>query len=459
MSFEERYKNRNFIQLLDNKDVKQFILSYPNTNSRRSIATHLYSLYTEAKALNPQFTFDSLFKSEPIEARRTLWSIVISYIGKKKYRTANTTKVYGKALYDFVNEKNNLTIRYRRNQQVPNIKVKPVEVPEHQQVYRLVDYCTHLKVKTLIALSYVSGTKGEGLRNLRIKDITDALNRQSKLREELTTELKSTSDFEAIKDLEELVSNLPLVIKITPELYPKRFRTASSEWYPCLVSSDVQKLLVKFYKRRIEETDNPNSLLFVTSNGTRYTHSRLSYLIKYNIKKFSKSNNGELKHTSPSMLRKSFFNRLISYGMKDIFREYLMGHSIGIKGSYFEWDLQKKEILLQYVRCNFNRNGNGVSRELTRIREDSISKDERIQQLENELSYFKSKEYTNDLVATVANSLKADTFDVVYKPKKTKTISVVIPIDSGKELKRLMKEGYNIAGSDDDNFYLEKEID
>jgi integrase len=76
--------------------------------------------------------------------------------------------------------------------------------------------------------------------------------------------------------------------------------------------------------------------------------------------------------------------------------------------------------------------------ELNTVKQKEQQKDERIKQLESQLEYFKSKEYTNNLVASVARTLKADDFDIVYKPKKTKSISVTIPIDSGKEPKQFL---------------------
>lgn len=456
MSFEEKYRNRNFIKLFENRDIKKFILNYPNETSRRSILSHLYSFYTEAKKLDPEFTFERFFESNPLEARETIWGTVLSFINLRKYRTANTSKVYGKALYDFVNEEKGISINFRRNQQVPSIKVKAVEVPTHQQIYRLIDYCTHLKVKAIIALSYVSGTKAEGIRNLRIKDVKDALKRQQEFKQQLEDELKEARDVDTIKELEELLSNLPLVIKITAELYPKRFRNATSDWYPAIVSKDAQELLLKHYNRRLIQVDSEDSLLFVTlKNNRRYSQPRLSYLIKYNIKKFSKSNNGELKHTSPSMLRKAFFNKLIAGGMKDIYREVLMGHDIGVKSHYFEWDIQRKEILLTYIRCHFDRNGtNGITREITRIKEDSQTKDERIKLLEKELNYFKSPAFTKDILAEI----KSNGFKLPDETKPKKVITKVIDIGDKEAWKKLNAEGYVLVASDDEHFVLEKEI-
>ena len=150
--------------------------------------------------------------------------------------------------------------------------------------------------------------------------------------------------------------------------------------------------------------------------------------------------------------------------MKDLYREYLMGHTLGVKKHYFNWQSQKLDILYQYLHCNFNKKNGNYGEQISTLREDSKSKDEEIaklrkqlEQQEKDLNYFKSEKFTNSLISKIAES-KGTVFDIIDN-KESKTVQVKIPIDSGKELKRLINEGYSIEASDSEFFYLSKEID
>jgi integrase len=165
-------------------------------------------------------------------------------------------------------------------------------------------------------------------------------------------------------------------------------------------------------------------------------------------------------------LRKFFRSQI---GLDVDLTHALMGHNGYLDEAYLR--LNEKEIAEAYQQAMPNvsvysientelkQETQNLREELNTVKQKEQQKNQKIKELETQLKFFNSKEYTNNLVATVAKSLKGDAFEIVYKSKKTKTISVTIPIENGKELKRLMKEGYNIAGSDDDNFYLEKETD
>ena len=170
------------------------------------------------------------------------------------------------------------------------------------------------------------------------------------------------------------------------------------------------------------------------------------------------ANNGELFDTAPSQIRKAFYNRLISKDVKEIYRRYLQGHTLGVQSHYFSWEAQKKDILLQYVRANFDRKENGVSQAIDKLREEKDLEIEQLKrQLEQQKNYVKSEEFTKAIVTKVLES-KDINFDILDK-EPPKTIEVKIPIDSGKELAILLQQGYEIKSRNNQYFVLEKEIE
>ena len=138
--------------------------------------------------------------------------------------------------------------------------------------------------------------------------------------------------------------------------------------------------------------------------------------------------------------------------MKDIYREYLMGHSLQVKSHYFDWNLMKRDVILQYLNCNFNRMAIDVSKEIVALKENGISKDEKIKQLEKELEYLKSPQFTKDIMAEI----KSKSFEI---PEPKNVITKVIDIGDKESWKRLTNEGYSLIASDDEHFIMQKEED
>jgi len=418
--FLEKYQNRNWIELMNNKEVRKFILSYPNERSKFTISSTIYSFVRKMRETEPDFNISKLLNMDSIDAEETIWSVCMSYIEGNKHRIAGMIKAYVKSLYDNVHKKrrDNERILWDKSKQVPKVKSRETEVPTHEQIYRLVDSTTHLRIQSIFLLSYSSGLKGEGIINLKVKHLRKALEDREKLRQEFKTEMNKVKDPKAKRDLEKLIDNVPLIIKIDARIYPKRFKGSNlADWYRCIISKDAEELLMKYYNkdRASAESEEP---LFVTKDNNKFTQIHLSMILKYNIKKYTKSNNGELKNTQPSLLRRSFYNRLISTGMKDIYREYLMGHSLEVKGHYFSWEQQRKDILLAYLKANFNRISNGVTREISSLKMNGISKDKKIQQLEEKLRYFESEQFSKDII----NKIKIEGFEISEPSKIPKKV-------------------------------------
>ena len=455
--FLEKYQNRNWYFLLENEEVKKFVLDYPNERTRVNICQTVYDLVRGLNETDPDVSISNLLDLDAISAREKIWEVILNYIDKEKYRTARSVKVYAKQLYDVTHEmrRDPQSISWRRNHNVPDIRVRKTTVPTHDQIYRLVDKTTHIRSQAMILLSYSSGLKGSGIINLQIGHLKQAITFKEKLKQEFLQKRNNTYDPKAQKDLDELINNLPLILRIDAKIYFKRFRNGGKDWFPALVCRDAEEVLMKYYtKMRANAGDDEP--LFVTSNGRKYSQVELSKNLRYNIRKFSKST-GELRNTSPSLLRRSFYNRLIAGNVKDVHREYIMGHALGIKGHYFDWESNKQEIILSYIRCNFNRIADNVTREITSLKEDSISKDAKIKELEKQLQYFKSKEFTSDLVVKIKENDELFNRLEIGKPKKLST--KVIKIGDAKAWKKLNKEGYYLISSDDEHFVMQKEIE
>jgi uncharacterized protein (UPF0335 family) len=136
--------------------------------------------------------------------------------------------------------------------------------------------------------------------------------------------------------------------------------------------------------------------------------------------------------------------------MKDIYREYIMGHALKVKSHYFDWDLMKRDVILQYLKCNFNRMAIDVSKEITALKENGVSKDEKIKRLEKDLEYLKSPQFTKDIMAEI----KGNSFEI---PEPKNVVTKVIDIGDKESWQRLTKQGFYLIESDDEHFILQKE--
>ena len=457
MSFKEKYQNRNFIYLYDNKTVRDFANSYTNQKTKFATYSVIHYMFESIKEDNPDFKLDDFFNLNPVQARRLIWSTVQKYLQAEKYRTALNIKSYGSQLYYFANEEKGLSIKWSKKHKVPMVKVREGQTPTHEQVYRLVNCATHLDAKAVFLLMYSSGLKGEGILNLTVQDYKEAKQFRKEVKEEFLNQLNNTQDPEEAKELNYIIQNLPAIIKVTFRIYPKRFTdTTGKSWYPAFISKDAEAMIDKYLEEYRTNATDDEPLFPGRLSGKKQGQIQLSKWLKFNLKKYHRLT-GELKKTSPSLLRRSFFNRLISGGMSDINREYIMGHSLQVKAHYYDWSTQKKNIISQYLRCNFNRHNGNYGEQISTLKEDSKTKEEKIKELEEKLRYFESPQFTSNVIAKVLES-KDNPFNHINNIP-AKTVKVKIPIDSGKELARLLNDGYSIIFSDSEHFILEKEIE
>jgi len=397
-------------------------------------------------------TINDFFNLNPVQARRLIWGTVQKYLQQEKYCTALNTKSYGSLLYEYANEEKGLSIKWSKKHKVPMVRVREGTSPSHEQVYHLVNCVTHLDTKAVFLLMYSSGLKGEGIINLTIKDYKDAKQFRETLREEFTNQLANTQDSEEAKELRYVIQNLPAIIKVTFRIYPKRFTTTTSKgWYPAFISHDAEIMIDKYLEEYRTNANDEEPLFAGRLSNKKQGQIQLSKWLKFNIKKFYRLT-GELKNTSPSLLRRSFYNRLIASNMKDIYREYIMGHALQVKSHYFDWDTQKKDVILQYLKCNFNRMSYDVTKEIINLKENGITKDEKIAELQKQIDYFRSEKFVTDLF----NELSKTSTKFQEEPSKELDIKKIKKEDVN-EFVRLRKLGYHMTYENSTYMIMEKE--
>ena len=163
-------------------------------------------------------------------------------------------------------------------------------------------------------------------------------------------------------------------------------------------------------------------------------------------------------------LRKYFRSKI---GLHTDLTHALMGHSGYLDQSYLRLNIDevgKKYLEVMHNVSVYSIVDNELKQETQKLKDEMQTltqkekqKDQRIEELEKELSYFKSEEFTSNLVAKVIKR-KDNPFNIISN-KPAKTVKVKIPIVEGKEVVRLMKKGFTIQYSDDEIFILEKEED
>jgi len=142
----------------------------------------------------------------------------------------------------------------------------------------------------------------------------------------------------------------------------------------------------------------------------------------------------------------------------------LMGHVEYLDASYLRQE--QEEIAEAYLEAMPNvsvysildselkQETMNLKKELQTLQINEKSKDERIKELEKQLEYFKSPEFTKNLV------LEVNKFSETVKVSPpTKTHKVKVKLDDGKRLAKLMREGYHPVYSDNEIWVLEKEVD
>jgi len=284
--------------------------------------------------------------------------------------TAKQVKSYVSLLYNETVEESGKSITWKRKHRIPTIRVRDKTVPTHSEVWRMIDYSLHTRDKALIALSYCTGLKAEALSNLNISDLKPLL-----------------------EDFKENQTE-PLILQVTPLLYPKRFTSNGSvSVHHALICRDCAILLLKYYEEKRKSADNEEPF-FITTKGKRLGVSRFSNQIEYLRSKIDKHKGGNRQNVIASLLRDSFYNRLVRGDMRDQYRETLMMH-VSIRSRYFNWELEKNNIIAEYLKCGFNRSteNNEVKQKVSQQSTEIEGLKQQIAELQKLTEELKKRDY------------------------------------------------------------------
>ncbi len=195
--------------------------------------------------------------------------------------------------------------------------------------------------------------------------------------------------------------------------------------------------------------------IFVTagtvSRGKRLNAKHLNAIVKTAFEQIGIDPESIWTH----VIRKSFRKILYRSGVDPDVSEALMGHKLSqSKTSYF--DFKDVDFLRQqYASANWARLPiRRLEETVSKLEINGKDKDTKIKELENQLTYFRSPKFVEDLMNNIKETTK---FEAEKPSKPKKIITKVIKIGDKEAFLKLNKEGYALASSDDEYFVMEKE--
>jgi len=329
---QKKYGGRKWFYLLHHPEIEQMVTEYTNPDTIIDILKNMDYFLEEIHKEKPNFKITSILKLNPKEARTLIWSICQNIMKwDRSHRVARHCKIWVSQFYEYTTDKK---ITWKRRHKINIVPIRTDRyVPSHKDVFLIVDQCRSIRDKAIALLMYSTGLSFKGIGNLKIRHVKPLLQKYTETKE------------------------LPLVLKTTSEILPKRFQSNSPIiWLPSLIGKDCADMLKRYYEKHRKDASD-DEYFFISGDGNQLIPERMGKQIRNAIRRAS-SVNPELTKAYPYLLRHSFFNRLVAGNIKDVYRELLMHHSQGIKENYFSSDYHKKKIIEQYSKCNFNREEN-----------------------------------------------------------------------------------------------------
>jgi len=423
------FPTKSWSHLIEIPQVEAMIEEYTNKNTIFNIMRCLGYFLEEVHKSEPQFELSDLLKLSSKDARRKIYNVCQSILEyDKSRRTAQQVKMWLKVFYDYHNEQN--PIIWKRHHVISSIPMRSDRyVPTHTDIFLICDHCMNLRDKSMVLLYYNTGLTNECLGNIKLRHIRGIL-------EQYKEDKK-----------------LPLILKITSETYPKRFRSNNTSLrISSLIDRDCANLLLKYYEKHRRNAED-EEYFFISKTGTIMTTQRISVQIKNAIKKASEVN-PKLKKSYPNLLRHSFYNRLVGGEMEDLYREYLMMHSTGIREHYFSSTYHKERVIQQYLKCSFNR---GVELEKVERQIKALQqKEKKVNHLETEVT--KLRKIVKGYEKLFKFELDGEKTDL--RPKHLKTEEEPRAIKIGKsdmdKYIELVRKGYTKTMENHEYIVMEK---
>lgn len=329
-TFLEKFSGRKWSYLIEIPEVEQVVRDYSNENTIRNYARMLNYFLEEIHKTQEEYQLTNLLSLTPKEARTIIWNVCQSIMAwDDSNRVAQQVKTWLTQFYEFHSEKKLVWKRHHTISVIPQWTDR--HIPSHKDIFLIADHCMNLRDKSIVLQMYNTGISHKAIGNIKVKHMRPILEKYKKDKE------------------------IPLVLKITADIYPKRFRSNNGfDYFPSLIDKDCADILLRYYEEERKDAED-SEYFYVNRDNEKLTTHRISVQIGRAIERATIVN-PKLKKSYPYLIRHSFFNRLVAGNMKDIYREFLMMHTLkGQRDFYFDNEYQKDEIIQQYKACNFNR--------------------------------------------------------------------------------------------------------
>ena len=440
---------RSYVKLMKQyPEVQLFANSYPQKNR----FGHLYALESFLKycKLNPKQLLDLDDKS----IKELITKAILDKQAEGK--SSQARKLYY-TIKRFL-ERNDRTIAFNDAQKkallrrVP-IKVSIQHIPTKSEIYRAVDAVPKRsdeqkkRAKAIILCLYQSGVRPSCLCTWKYGMFRDKL----------------------YPKISEVPLNIKVVSNRLDNVYDVAVDTKLSSYklphYFTFLGKEAVIALKEYLDARIQagwvpkESDNIFVTIGTVSRGKPLTPKHINQIIKTTFSQIGTDKATIWTH----LLRKSFRKTMYKSGVDLDIAESLMGHKLaGSRSAYFD-NADIDFLKTEYSKANFERLPiKRLENTVSKLEENGKLKDAKLQEanskieeLEKQLEYFKSPQFTNDVVAKI-KTIDFDEFMLKNKPKKV--LTKVIKIGDAEAWKRLNAEGYDLVSSDDEHFVMQKEV-
>lgn len=330
--------------------VREWFNSY-STNTRDRFVRVLDN-FLEKYEMTPEQFLDL-----PLDqARKQIWSYVQEYVTADKVQRAKMVKQALKSFYEYHNE--DVELRFpRKKYRIPSRR-KRIDyeiIPTREQIYVMADVAGNPRDRAIILCLFQSGLRRNALRNLNYGHIKDQLES----------------------------GRVPIRLKITQNIDTKLRLIDLAYYYTFFNKEAVQALrnYIDFLRdTSVKLTDD--TPLFQSKRGERIGDIAIWRAVKKCAKRAGLNPQGVWSHC----LRKSFRKVLNSSSMDEDTKESLEGHKLpGSRENYFDrHDID--EVEQKYLACPWNRESQIV--QFSRLQEELNKRDQRIMELEDEISKF-----------------------------------------------------------------------
>jgi len=388
--------SKNYDYLLSFESMQNWDMSLrsPKTKDLYYRTMHIILNWSESKSRGLE-TPEDLLKLTDSEAVDLIRRFSHWYAKQEKHKMAELAKTILKSFFTANN----------RELKSPHLKVRKVPktsrthnriVPTEEQVYLMADAVSHLKDKAVILMLWQSGLRNATFRSLTVRHVKEGL----------------------------LKNEVPLMIEVTPDIDKK---SLGEEYYTFIDRSGVEALR-RYLNTRGNLADlDEKEPLFLSNFGVGRGLSDTT--LRRIVKKATKNAGLDERMIWPHCLRAAFYNMLVGK-VDDVEREFMFGHSMGVRTHYFAPQFVEK-LRSAYSRVEWSRPGVGVTRE--EVRSEVIS--------------TLLGKYGDDELEPIARNLgiTPEEIRVLIKRLRPEPVDDCQKIVSEEELPNYLQEGWRVV--------------